>query len=99
MSVLIKKEIRLLLPGWCAVLLLEAALPWLYHDADFVFSYTPVAFFLGLIILTVDSFGREFSLGTFQSLMAQPIERQRIWRTKIVLLLVAVGLVTLAHVA
>ena len=99
MNPLVKKEIRLLFPGGCAVLLLETLLPWVYRDADYVFSYTPVAFFLGLIILTVDAFGREFSLGTFQSLMAQPIERRRIWRTKIALLLLAAGLISLAYAA
>jgi len=99
MNALVKKEVRLLLPGGCAVLLMETLLPWVYQDADYVFSYTPVAFFLGLIILTVDAFGREFSLGTFQSLMSQPIERQKIWRTKITLLMLAVGLITLAYFA
>jgi len=99
MNALVKKEIGLLLPGAGGVLLLETLLPWVYQDADYVFSFTPVAFFLGLIILTVDAFGREFSLGTFQSLMSQPIERHKIWRTKITLLLLAAGLISLAYAA
>ena len=32
MNPLLKKEIRLLLPVWLAVLILEVALPWIGHD-------------------------------------------------------------------
>ncbi len=99
MNALVKKEIRLLLPSFSAVLLLETLLPWVYRDADAVFSMTPLAFFLGLVIVAVDSFGREFNLGTFQSLMAQPVERQKIWRTKIAILFIAVGVISLAYFA
>ncbi len=99
MTPLLKKEIRLILPAWLAVLLLEVWQPWLGHDHDTALSFAPVLFFLGVILLAVDSFGREFSLGTFSALMSQPLERGRIWRTKIYVLLGAAGLVFGAYFA
>ena len=67
-------------------------LPWFRNEQDQAFAMAPIFFFFGMILLAVDSFGREFSLGTFSSLMAQPIERRRIWRTKITVLFFAAGL-------
>jgi ABC-type Na+ efflux pump permease subunit len=99
MNPLIKKEIRLLLPGFLAILLLEVVQPWLCKDTDTGIAITPVFFFLGMIILAVDSFGRECSLGTFQSLLSQPIERSQIWRTKIAALLFAAALIFAAYFA
>jgi ABC-type transport system involved in multi-copper enzyme maturation permease subunit len=97
MNALVKKEIRLVLPGWLAVLLLETVQPWFWNDPDFTFEMIAVIFFFGINILAVDSFGREFSLGTFSSLLAQPVERGRIWRTKITVLLFAAALIFAAY--
>jgi ABC-type transport system involved in multi-copper enzyme maturation permease subunit len=97
MNALVKKEIRLLLPSWLAVLALEVTLPWFWRDADISFGVTPVFIFLGMILLAVDSFGRECSLGTFQSLLAQPMERRHIWRTKISILFPAALLILAAY--
>jgi ABC-type transport system involved in multi-copper enzyme maturation permease subunit len=97
MNPLVKKEIRLLLPGWLAILLLEAALPWLWQDPDAPCGVIPFFFFLGMTILAGDSFGREFSLGTFQSLLSQPIERRQIWRAKITILFFATLLIFAAY--
>jgi ABC-type transport system involved in multi-copper enzyme maturation permease subunit len=107
MNALVKKEIRLLLPGWLAVLLLEVVLPWLWYDVNVPIGVMPFwynsvmsfLFFLGMILLALDSFGREFSLGTFQSLLSQPIERRQIWRTKIMVLLFAAALIFAAYFA
>ena len=99
MNPLVKKEIRLLLPGWLAILLLEVALPWLWQDPDAPFGVIPFFFFLGMTILAGDSFGREFSLGTFQSLLSQPIERRQIWRAKITVLFFATLLIFAAYLA
>jgi ABC-type transport system involved in multi-copper enzyme maturation permease subunit len=99
MNALLKKEIRLLLPGWVAILLLEILQPWFLGDPDNTFGIAPVIFFFGMIIFAVDSFGREFSLGTFQSLLAQPIERRQIWRTKIPVLFFAVALIFAGYFA
>ena len=98
MNSLIKKEIRLLLPSWLAVLLLESLLPWFFaKDADATFAWIPTFVFFGMIMLAVDSFGREFSLGTFQSLLSQPMERRRIWRIKMAVLFFAATLILAAY--
>jgi ABC-type transport system involved in multi-copper enzyme maturation permease subunit len=99
MNALVKKEIRLLLPGWLAILLLEVLQPWFWQQPDGFFGILPFIFFFGIIILAVDSFGREFSLGTFQSLLAQPVERRRIWQTKTTILFFATTLIFAAYVA
>ncbi len=99
MSALLKKEFRLLRPAWLVVLALEIVLPWFGDEQDHAFTMAPIFFFFGMILLAVDSFGREFSLGTFSSLMAQPIERHRIWRTKITVLFAASALIFAAYFA
>ena len=58
MNPLLKKEIRLLLPSWLAILALEVLAPWFVKDSDIVFDYMPVVSFFGTIILVIDSFGR-----------------------------------------
>jgi len=86
MNALVKKEIRLLLPSCLAVLALETMQVWLWKDPDKGLMNGCFVFFFGMIILAVNSFGREFSSGTFQSLLSQPMERGQIWRTKLRLL-------------
>ena len=97
MNPLIKKEIRLLLPGFLAILALEVIAPWFLNDHDFDFGFTPVVFFFGMIIIAIDSFGREFSPGTFTLLMSQPVERRQIWQTKIIVLFLAAVLTFAAY--
>jgi hypothetical protein len=98
MNAFIKKEIRLLLPSFLAVLALAILVPWLsLKDPDVSFNWTPFFIFFGMILLAVDSFGREFSLGTFSSLMAQPMERHQIWRTKITVLFSAAALILVGY--
>ena len=100
MNPLVKKEIRLLLPSFLASLLMALTI-WLVpedfdHSSFFVqiliifpFLFCPVM----VVMMTLGSFGREFSLGTFSMLMAQPVPRARIWWTKTLLLAGAVLLV------
>jgi ABC-type transport system involved in multi-copper enzyme maturation permease subunit len=97
MNPLIKKEIRLIFPAWFAVLVLEATLPWMLNDNNPAFEILPYFFFLGIIIPAISSFGREFSSGTFQMLMSQPIERGRIWRIKMVVLACSSTLIFLVY--
>ena len=99
MNPLIKKEIRLLLPAWIAVLMLEAGLPWILNSHNPAFEVLPYLFFLGAIVPAVSSFGREFNSGTFQMLMSQPIERERIWRTKMAILVCSMTLIFLVSYA
>ena len=98
MTVLAKKEVRLLAPGWLAVLLLEVAIPWLGNGEEWTLFFGPLTLFFGMVILGVDSFGGEFTRNTFLSLMAQPVERRTIWRTKMTVLAGASGLVFVAYV-
>ncbi len=97
MNAFVKKEIRLLLPVCVAVLVLETALPWIASEQDAAIFMAPEFFFFGMILLAVDSFGREFSLGTFSSLMSQPMERRQIWRTKITVLLLGAAVIFAAY--
>jgi hypothetical protein len=66
MNALVKKEIRLLLPGWLAVLVLAAGAPWFaWEKPDASFAWTPFILFFAVILMAVDAFGREFSLARF----------------------------------
>jgi len=97
MNPLIKKEIRLLLPGALIGCGLAAfnALPGRMWGQE----YTELAGLRGVIIfllcptmaimIALNSFGVEVTTGTFTSLLAQPVARLKIWQTKIVLLAVA----------
>jgi hypothetical protein len=98
MNPLVKKEIRLLLPSWIAVLALAILLPWFSWENPYdFFVWMPLFIFFGMILLAVDSFGREFSLGTFSSLISQPMERRQIWRTKTTILFFAAALIFAGH--
>jgi hypothetical protein len=84
MRMLVIKEIRLLLPAWRVAVLL--ALGQIFaRQYDF---YVAVLLF-GLTIMALRTIGREASLNTFSSLLAQPAERIRIWQVKLSVLSVA----------
>ena len=99
MNALVKKEIRLLLPSFAVCCALGLA--------NFFFRFNPdgslqggwwfvLAFvFSGAmaVMLALNSFGAEISTGTFSNLLAQPISRQKIWETKILLLAVSLVIV------
>jgi hypothetical protein len=92
MSPLIKKEVRLLLPGFligvimaisnCLMPDVGPATPFRGVVVVFPFLCCPAM----ALMMALNSFGAEFSLGTFSNLMAQPVPRLRIWRIKILLL-------------
>ena len=97
MNALVRKEVRLLLPTFVIGLLLAFSM-WLYPDDPKLASGLRVtlivlAFLICpamVMMMALDSFGREFSAGTFSSLLAQPVPRSRIWWTKTLLLAVGV---------
>ena len=99
MNALVKKEIRLLLPSWSAILLLSTILPWVWTKDGSIIGVAPAVSFFGTVLIALDSFGREFSLGIFSSLMSQPVERREIWRNKIKLLAVGVAIIFIAQLA
>ena len=100
MNALLKKEIRLLLPGFVLGLLLAFSV-WLMPAR----SVTDLR--LGLIALPclccpavvlmmiLESFGHELSAGTFSLLLSHPVPRRRMWWTKTLLLATAVLLIWL----
>ncbi len=94
MNPLVAKEIRLLLPAYGLALLLAVMPIWLLpgHGAD-VITFSLYLFGFGIVMLALSSFGREFAMNTFPLLLAQPLERTRIWWTKMVVLACALATV------
>ena len=102
MNALIRKEVRLLLPNFVISLLLGFS-TWLLFDnasSSSVSGLRSSLFILPfgispalLVMLTLDSFGREINAETFSGLLAQPVSRRRIWRTKTLLLAGAVAII------
>ena len=93
MNALIRKEVRLLLPSFAAALLLslgvwlmptrsELVSEWRTFVTVFPFLLCPAM----VVMMALDSFGREISGSTLSHLLAQPIPRATIWRTKVLLL-------------
>jgi ABC-type transport system involved in multi-copper enzyme maturation permease subunit len=85
MNAQVKKEIRLLLPSCIAALLLAFAPVFLpeAHGLPLLLAW------FGLVMMAVNSAGREFSLGTFSPLLVQPWPRTRSWWTKVSILALA----------
>jgi hypothetical protein len=102
MILLLRKEIRLLLPFWGIAMMLAIVPSWLVSVLIAPVNSGAVeivywGFGLGMILLGLAPFGQEFSLGTFSSMLAQPTERRRIWTTKIILISAAALLVLIAY--
>ncbi len=80
MNALVRKEFRLILPAWTVALVASAAGPVVLGTGHPVSVF---AFWLGMAALGLAPFGREFSSGSFSSLLTQPVPRVRLWRAKI----------------
>lgn len=93
MNALAAKEVRLLLPAYVTALLLAVVPVWFMpNDAVNTPAYYAIfPFGFGIMLLALSSFGREFWLKTFALALAQPLERWRIWWTKVALLAGALG--------
>lgn len=94
MTVLLRKEIRSLLPTWALTMAATALIAFVDHDS---MGSTALLFLIaiGSVLLGITSFGSEFSQGTFPALLVQPIPRNRIWWIKtgtlgVALLIVAI---------
>ena len=101
MSPLIRKEIRLILPFWGIAMALAVAPAWILVEGPFLWTINGLVFWLlgfGLLLLGLAPFGQEFGFGTFSLMLAQPTERSRIWKTKILLVAAAAALVYVAFV-
>ena len=96
MNALVKKEIRLLLPGFVLGLLLSPSCILVQPDSRLISPiWTGVFVFVVLLwpamvlMMTLNSFGGELNSGTFSLLLSQPVPRARIWRVKTRLLAAA----------
>ena len=86
MNAYLRKEIRLLLPSFSAALVLAFS-AWLLpldpaHVSELRKALAVLPFVLCpvmMVLMSLDSFGREVASGTFSSLLAEPISRRRIW--------------------
>lgn len=99
MTPLIRKEIRLLLPFFGIALFLAVLPAWVVSENSYAWSGNETIYWIfgfGLVLLGLAPFGQEFGLGTFSSSLAQPAQRNRIWKTKLLLILVAALFVLLA---
>jgi hypothetical protein len=97
MNALVKKEIRLLLPAFLIGVVLTMANWFLKQQPFLEFNVntmlvlaSSIACPVSAVFMALSSFGGETSLGTFSMLLAQPVSRNRIWRTKTLLLATAV---------
>jgi hypothetical protein len=86
MTPLLRKEIRLLLPTWVAALLAATTPLWWWREGT---GMLPAFIGLGVLGLSLSSFGQEMSHGTFGLLLVQPVERRILWRIKFALLILA----------
>jgi hypothetical protein len=102
MNAFLRKEARLLLPFWGIAMVLAIVPSFAvpaerYTEGVREIIYWTFAF--GMILLGMAPFGHEFSLGTFSFLLAQPAQRNRIWRAKTLLVAIAALLVFTAFAA
>ncbi len=90
MSPLLAKEVRLLLPAYGVALLLAIVPVWLLpNDPHNPAAFSLYSFWFGAVMLALSPFGREFGLHTIPLILAQPLERTRIWWTKVAVQAVA----------
>jgi hypothetical protein len=97
MSALVRKEIRMVLPAWVAAVLLALSNLLVPGNTSGLREWWYVLPFILCpavgIFLVLESFGREFSSNTFSNLLAQPVSRERIWRTKTLVTFMALACV------
>jgi len=98
MSIVLRKELRLLLPAWVATVVMTTVPAWCTHAAWFARNGLAVGivsiacFALGTLFLALSPFGQEISFGTFSLMLAQPQTRRRLWWIKMAALAAAVAL-------
>src|SRR6266446_1515696 len=97
------KEFRPLLLPWCVAAAAACLLPLfaLLDDrsgigvAQFFSTLSFLAFFGSITVLAGISFGAEFQERTFGLLISQPVERARLWREKLLTLVLGVATVSI----
>src|SRR5579859_1355719 len=96
-SIQLRKEARQLLWPWFAVTLGGLASlfyfsqgPSLWSPLDSLALLFPLGFFLGVPLLAALPLGTEFQNGTLSLLLAQPVDRHKLWLQKWIVTLAAV---------
>ena len=99
MNAYVTKEVRLIMPAYLTALTLAIVPVWLmpWNEGGPVGGL--LLFVIAVAVLALSPFGREFSMATFPLLLAHPMARQRIWRTKISVLAAPEGTVLCAESA
>jgi hypothetical protein len=87
MNALVKKEIRLLLPSFLIGVALTFLNAWFKPNnplpVNAVTAFVAVVGCAAIaVFMALNAFGAEISGGTFSMLLAQPVARAEIWRTK-----------------
>src|SRR6185436_3215224 len=103
MNALIRKEIRLVFPLWSVAMVLVIVTTGLIaarhpSDPESIVNAARVTVLFGALMLGLASFGQEFGAGTFQQLLSQPMERERLWGLKVGIQGLAIILVLLCGV-
>ncbi len=83
----LRKELAALGPVWMAAFILAVVPVLAFPRWDFTVWLG--LFFLGAILLAVETFGKEFSSGTFDLLLSQPVPRRQVWNEKLLALALA----------
>ena len=103
MTPFLKKEIRLLLPAFMFALAIAVA--GIFFHGENGSRINSIGYFLGgiffpavVVMLALNSFGTEIGTQMFAMMLAQPVERQRVWQTKIVLLAISLVFVAIVWV-
>jgi len=80
----IRREFRALLAPWLLALLLATTALWWRPgtDENAAVVLWLACFALGMVLLAVAAFGKEFSHDTLRALLSQPISRSRLWLEK-----------------
>src|SRR5687767_2111596 len=86
MNPLIAKEIRLIAPSWLATIGLTIAAAFLPGDGR---GWAAIIAVFGCLAMAGSTFGAEFSHGVVPQLLAQPVDRRRIWRQKLLVMVAA----------
>jgi len=88
MSVLVRKEIRMLAPAWLVAVAVATLPVWLNWD-DLLIPF--ISFCLAVLFLALAPFGQEIGCGTLGQLLSQPEKRLRFWTVKVGLVAVALA--------
>jgi ABC-type transport system involved in multi-copper enzyme maturation permease subunit len=110
MNTLIRKEIRLLLGPWICAMAVTILPVWVYAESSaqmWVINGTAAVYATRLLsqyclvaavmMIALTAFGYEFTAKTFSLFLSQPIPRQSLWRSKTIVLAVAMISVIALH--